>query len=122
MSKRDAARLEQPMPIIHANQDSVQDMVIADIKAKSSGATAMALVIDIEARKQIGLIKYGTLLQAFNGRDALVDAYQETLDLMQYLRQGIAEVPCDGLNSMFDQILDIALELRGMLDEREHGK
>jgi hypothetical protein len=30
-------------------------------------------------------------LQAFNGRDALRDAYEEALDLACYLRQAIAE-------------------------------
>ena len=32
-----------------------------------------------------------TSLQAFNGRDALRDAYEEALDLCQYLRQALYE-------------------------------
>lgn len=51
-----------------------------------------ALVIrDIEDRRILGIERYGTPLQAFNGRDALVDAYQEALDLAIYLRQAIEE-------------------------------
>jgi hypothetical protein len=46
---------------------------------------------DIEARVEMGLKKYGTKLQAFNGRDPLWDAYQEALDLVMYLRQAIVE-------------------------------
>lgn len=46
---------------------------------------------DMQKRKQFGLSKYGTLLQAGNGRDALQDAYDEVLDLAVYLRQAIAE-------------------------------
>ncbi len=46
---------------------------------------------DIEERVVMGLDKYGTLLRAHNGRDALMDSYQEALDLMFYLRQAIAE-------------------------------
>jgi hypothetical protein len=46
---------------------------------------------DIEARKAIGLQRYGTLLQPHNGRDALLDAYQEAIDLVVYLRQVIYE-------------------------------
>lgn len=46
---------------------------------------------DVEARRAFGLKKYGTVLQAFNGRDALMDAYQEALDLVMYLRQMIYE-------------------------------
>lgn len=51
-----------------------------------------ALVIaDMEERDQTGRARYGTPLQAHNGRDSLVDAYQEALDLVVYLRQAIAE-------------------------------
>jgi hypothetical protein len=39
----------------------------------------------------MGRRKYGTALEANNGRDALMDAYQEALDLAMYLRQAIAE-------------------------------
>lgn len=41
---------------------------------------------DIEDRKALGLKRYGTLLQPHNGRDFLLDAYQEALDLCVYLR------------------------------------
>lgn len=46
---------------------------------------------DIEDRNQSGIKKYGTALQAFNGRNSLIDAYQEALDLVVYLRQAIEE-------------------------------
>ncbi len=46
---------------------------------------------DMKLRDQIGRQRYGTPLQPFNGRDALVDAYQEALDLVVYLRQAIWE-------------------------------
>ena len=46
---------------------------------------------DIAERDKLGRERYGTPLQAFNGRDALVDAYQESLDLVVYLRQAIEE-------------------------------
>lgn len=66
--------IDQPAPIPHVGS-CIQDLVISDILA----------------RKAVGLDRYGTLLQAFNGRDALLDAYQEALDLCQYLRQEIEE-------------------------------
>lgn len=48
----------------------------------------LPLVIeDLRARDRIGTKKYGTTLQANNGRDAMVDAYQEALDLCMYLRR-----------------------------------
>jgi hypothetical protein len=64
----------QPPPI-HNDLPAIQRLVLADI----------------ELRWQQGIAKYGTALQPFNGRDALVDAYQEALDLVQYLRQAIYE-------------------------------
>jgi hypothetical protein len=42
-------------------------------------------------RDRIGREKYGTPLQPHNGRDSLVDAYQEALDLCVYLRNEIEE-------------------------------
>jgi hypothetical protein len=49
------------------------------------------VVADMIERNQIGTKKYGTPLRAYNGRDALMDAYQEALDLVVYLRQSIYE-------------------------------
>lgn len=49
------------------------------------------VIQDMRARDAMGAVKYGTRLQAYNGRDALVDAYQEALDLCVYLRQAIEE-------------------------------
>lgn len=65
---------EQPAPVVN-DGPCIQDLVINDM----------------EARKAVGLQRYGTLLQPFNGRDALRDAYEEALDLAQYLRQAIEE-------------------------------
>lgn len=49
------------------------------------------VMADIEARAQEGKKKYGTYIQATNGRNALMDAYQEALDLAMYLRQKLEE-------------------------------
>lgn len=49
------------------------------------------VVEDMKMRDESGFKKYGTRLQANNGRDALVDAYQEALDLCVYIRQAIYE-------------------------------
>ena len=46
---------------------------------------------DIRARINLGYERYGTTLQSHNGRDALMDAYQEAIDLVMYLRQAIQE-------------------------------
>jgi len=64
----------EPAPL-NGDRQSIHDLVVADI----------------EDRKQFGLEKYGTTLQAGNGRRGLVDAYAEILDLACYIRQYIEE-------------------------------
>jgi|SRR6188508_1858839 len=49
------------------------------------------VVEDLLKRKEFGLAKYGTLLQVFNGRNSLEDAYDEILDLAVYLRTLLEE-------------------------------
>lgn len=66
---------DQPPPVIREGAPDIQSMVLADL----------------EARRQVGIQRYGTALQAFNGRDVLRDAYEEALDLCVYLRGVIAE-------------------------------
>lgn len=74
MSDNQIAVDQQPTPTT-SNRASAHDLVIADLNE----------------RKAMGLKKYNTLLQPMNGRDSLVDAYQEVLDLAAYLRNEIAE-------------------------------
>jgi hypothetical protein len=60
---------EQPQPTINDNP-ILQELVMQDM-AK---------------RLELGIERYGTGLQADNGRDMLQDAYEEALDLCVYLR------------------------------------
>ncbi len=46
---------------------------------------------DMKKRDEIGAIKYNTRLQPHNGRNPLIDAYQEALDMVVYLKQAIME-------------------------------
>jgi len=57
------------------NKPNVWDLVIQDMKD----------------RDKDGFQKYGVHLQPENGRNSLIDAYQEVLDLAVYLRQRIYE-------------------------------
>jgi hypothetical protein len=57
-----------------------------------NGQPITELVIrDLQERSRVGALRYGTPLRAHNGRDPLRDAYEEALDLCQYLRQAIEE-------------------------------
>lgn len=74
MSDRRDPSTDQPLPSVN-DRPFVQDLVVADI----------------EARKQLGIRKYGTALQSGNGRNMLLDAYEEVLDLAIYLRGALDE-------------------------------
>lgn len=49
------------------------------------------VIADMEARIEKGAAEYGEPLTTHNGRDALLDAYEEALDLALYLKQAILE-------------------------------
>ena len=49
------------------------------------------VIEDMKERKKMGKKKYGVPLRAHNGRNALQDAYEEALDLCQYLKQALVE-------------------------------
>lgn len=96
--REDAERAQLPAalrqrPPVRNDRPAIQDLVIADI----------------EARKQEGIRKYGTVLQAFNGRDAALDAYQEALDQAMYLRQA------------YDEAVEQLMRLRQFLEDRNHA-
>lgn len=65
---------DQPLPTPNDRPD-IQSLVLEDIRE----------------RRNVGIQRYGTPLQAHNGRDALRDAYEEALDLVMYLRQMMEE-------------------------------
>lgn len=72
-----APRAAQPQPAPERNLDqpAVTDLVLEDFCARDA----------------FGTKKYGTRLQPHNGRDALMDLYQELLDAVCYTRQLIFE-------------------------------
>ncbi len=71
MKKREG---DQDLPTINDRPD-IQGMVVADIVA----------------RRQVGIERYGTALQPFNGRDVLRDIYEELLDAACYVKQAMVE-------------------------------
>jgi hypothetical protein len=60
-------------------------------KANSSVPIADLVIQDIKARKAKGMNQYGVPLQANNGRNSLLDLYEELLDAVQYLKQHLEE-------------------------------
>lgn len=95
---------DQPPPIPQPDRVPVWGLVITDYKAlacKEYGADEFddddpidgPIVRDMEARDKLGRERYGTPLTTGNGRDHLVDAYQELLDFAVYLRAWLEEHP-----------------------------
>lgn len=92
------------------------------------GVPVWELVIaDMQERDRVGRERYGTPLQAFNGRDALVDAYQEELDKVVYMRQAIIEsealrVENERLRKRVTELVAEHERLRGMATIIRLGK
>lgn len=118
----------QPAPRTNSSP-AIQDLVITDLRNMSVSLDREPhidddaygrVIADIEARKEIGLQRYGTLLQAHNGRDALLDAYQEVLDLCQYLRQ-VKEEGATWVDVTYGNALRMALHIRDVIKDRDHA-
>ena len=60
-------------------------------KQNSNPAIWACVIQDMAARDILGASRYGTRLQAGNGRDMMKDAYEEALDLACYLRGALFE-------------------------------
>jgi hypothetical protein len=86
----------EPLPTQN-RRPAIQDFVIADVRSFLVGKNVERIVKDLADRKEFGIRKYGTPLQAFNGRRPIVDAYQEVLDAANYLKQAYVEAKERGL-------------------------
>jgi len=88
------------------------------------GRGRVAFVAAARQRHEFGIAKYGVALRANNGRDWLVDAIQEALDLVVYYEQGIAESdnPIDRiyLSDLQSSQVGIICALLSMYEGRKH--
>lgn len=109
----------QPAPVA-ATSPPVWPMVIADARRYLlDGPHLEAFVADMAERDRLGRERYGTPLQADNGRDHLVDAYQEALDLCVYLRAEAERTPMVlGDRGDYLTALSLAWRLRERLNAR----
>jgi hypothetical protein len=99
--------VDQPPPIV-TNRPPTWELVIKHVaQMQQEGAHAYLVVDedvfplvldDMRARDTLGRARYGTPLTAGNGRDHLIDAYQELLDGCVYLMNELVErnVPLTG--------------------------
>lgn len=83
---------DQVLPTI-TNSPYVADLAMSWLGRNTDhpkGALA-TIIHELEARKQVGIERYGTPLQAFNGRDVRQDVREEAIDLFTYLYQAQLE-------------------------------
>lgn len=98
----------------------VWPLVIAEAKERLSGPVVPLLLADMAQRDQDGRAKYERPLTADNGRDHLVDSYQESLDKTVYLRAELEEGDPGGYaGAEYPLELASALRLREALARRE---
>ena len=97
--------VDQPPPVATDRRPAWELVIEYTQKmVEARRSTAGALVIaDMRERDQLGRARYGTPLTAGNGRNQLVDAYQEALDFAVYLAAYLDErgVQLDGAPSTF---------------------
>jgi hypothetical protein len=106
---------DQPLPE-PAGGPSMHDLVCEDIRTRWASGTIgaapvapaiRAVTAALQERKQLGLRRYGQLLQAGNGRDALRDLAEELQDAVVYCRQAIEEgkLPAEHAGVMYDGLI-----------------
>lgn len=74
---------------------------------------------DIEERRQFGLQKYKVPVQIGNGRNFRLDAYQELLDSLVYLKGDILSTNNEASIRCYHTILSLCLLLRSSLLDTE---
>lgn len=81
----------RPMAINSITVKKIKSSVREPMPTPGKNNILPLVINDLQERDKMGTVKYGTTLQSHNGRDSLMDAYQEALDLVMYLRQLITE-------------------------------
>jgi hypothetical protein len=106
---------DQQLPV-PTGGPSMHDLVIQDlVHWPPPAAEKEAVAALLAARKQLGLDRYGSLLQAGNQRDWRRDLSEELADAAVYARQGLEELGAgpehDTLTEAYNQIVDLLLAL-----------
>lgn len=116
----------QPPPK-NSSGPALWPMIISEL---GDSNTDRLVAIDMQARHEFGVAKYGVPLVASNGRDHLADAYQEALDCVVYLRAAIESHLARTLedtntkelartHQLYVDQLDLAKEIRELIRERD---
>lgn len=112
----------QPLPV-KGSAPATWDLVIADVeKYTFYFENVDRVVADMRARDDFGAKKYGVRHQHDDGRDHLVDAYQELLDAALYLRAAIEQKPDGLISALYQETLSLVFSLRDEFHRRKPKK
>lgn len=115
----------QPAPV-NASGPALWPMIAEELEreARACDKPVYAMVAaDARARHEFGMAKYSVPLVADNGRDHLMDAYQEALDCVVYMRAA-AEASGDEhgpLSDLYRTCLEDAVDVRGAILARDRN-
>lgn len=83
------------------------------LPTRNNSVDIQSLVIgDVMRRRQLGIERYGTPVQAHNGRNALLDLYEELIDAAVYCKQLLVEQGNPSVSSS---------DLSGLSSGQEHA-
>jgi len=110
----------QPAPIQQPASSHVLPDVLCHASLIGDDEISRQLRADLTARAEAGVQKYGTPLTTHNGRNALMDCYQEVLDAAMYARQASLEAEDMDVNlwTLYEDALFHARRLRVLLNRR----
>lgn len=79
------------------------------------------VIADMHERNEMGKQKYGTYLQPFNGREALIDLYQELQDAIVYTKQYIEEQRIKSENAC-GEFVQVFNQIQQRVNDTAHDK
>lgn len=109
---------DAPPPVV-ADQDYRREVARGNVVNDMNDPIDALVIADMAERDRLGRARYGVPLTTGNGRDHLVDAYQEQSDFAVYLRAWLEEhMPEDGESS---KIRAARFEIRRVYREQLTG-
>jgi len=122
-------RIAPQPPPVDTGSTAIWPLVVADVEkmfTQGDPGAPNKLAEDMRARDEQGRAKYGVPLTADNGRDHLIDAYQEPLDGAVYLRAEIHRIEALedwdlqwAVKDLYRMMLNSAACLRTVLSARD---
>ncbi len=85
------------------------------------GVVGHDVLSDMRERDTVGRARYGTPLQPFNGRSALLDGYQELLDGAVYMFQDYLETGDVTSKERALHLCELAYTVRARIKSREEN-